>query len=260
MDLTFSLYNNFTNTFATVCKPLSYLAYIPEAVFSWRFVFQKDEKVWTKDTRTDIENKVNQLAYAAGIRKRVEVIERKNMISPAQAMGGENIPGRAGIAFDSDGRQEFVIAHEIVHIKHNDRLTVMAPSIVSMVIATMAEIGTIFCLPALVVPTLVLVSFTVTLVAMTLLSRRVEKRADLEGVALCSEEGKTGAVDFFRNLQNESLYLKNQIEKNLPDWSSQPVLRLRCWAIDLCISQEGNDLLDIFHPSLTSRISYLEKE
>lgn len=228
---------------------------ISEAIFSWRFVFTAEEHRMPDSSRKALQEQVNSLAKKMGIQKPLYIFET-GVLCLAQAMGGASIPGRAGIAIDTDflktagTGQEAILAHEIAHIAHNDRFSGL---VCQLGVYTISAIATAILLPGIVSAGLIgglasaLIGTAVSAIALIIFSRWQEKRADIEGFDACSPEGKMGAITFFRTMQQKQLKFRN--ESNLS-------VVAQLWRKFL-ITAEGNCRLDILHPSLTTRIDYL---
>lgn len=86
------------------------------------------------------------------------------------------------------------------------------------------------------------ISVVAAFIACTCYSRFCEHRADESAHKNCSELAKAGAIAMFNELINSNLKLRNE---------NGAIIN------KIFIDLHGNDLLDIFHPSLTSRIDYL---
>ena len=194
-----------------------------------------------------------------GIKKKLELREIRGLTTGAQAMGNTLFPGRAGIVIDPElfidmpeDQQEFLLAHEISHIKKNDVFSIFVGSALIGVIATVA-----LCIlfPPLAVFSPVWGSGAFYLgalisgIAMACLSIWRESCADKLAFDACSEEGKKGAIQFFEDFREGGIEYRNEEDISVIS---------RIWR-KFSITKQGNFRLDLLHPSLTSRIKYLKQ-
>jgi Zn-dependent protease with chaperone function len=245
------------------------LSHIPEPIFSWRFVFQRDERVLSPERRRDLENRIAKLAIQMGVNKKLYLLERRNMgEAAAQAQGMTKIPGRAGIAihaeyfdelFDENNIEEidFILAHEIGHITQNWLPAEIALGTAIPVTAVIIAVAMLILCP----PTLPIIIAAVALCTLTLavgmpgmvisqiaFSRRNEKQADRAAFEACS---KSTTRTVIANLKESQRYLQRKRNEE-----RRPFLK-RLWR-KITISPQGNNRLDLFHPSLSQQIAYLE--
>ena len=248
--------NLFTGSYAL-------LTAIP-GVSSWRLYLQKDAKDLSAQKRDELESKIKELAGKLSINKPVELIEIKGCLTLAQAQGGVLLPGKIGIAIDpevvnetSSDELEFILAHELSHIKANDIMWMGITSGIAGLIATLA-MSVLFPSSAAYFPKIILctlmvsspasvVGVLVSLIAFTILSRWREECADKLALSVCSDAAKKAASSPF-----EKIRLDNIDQRNHPSGSTFSRLLIK-----LLITKDGNNRSDILHPSLTYRISYL---
>lgn len=237
-------------------------AFISSAIpgfFPWRLYLQKDVKLLESSKRKSIEEKIKHLASKLGLKKEIAVIEIKNLWGTAQALGNSFLPCRAGIAIDpelfgdlTEGAQEFVLAHELSHIKSNDMCTMGVFASIIGIITTIAisvlfPTLTTFSSSILGTPA-VLIGITVSIVAWVFFSRWREECADKLAFSICSSEGQRDVVSFFEYIQKEQLEFRN---------SPYVSFLSSIWRKTI-INSEGDERFDIVHPSLKTRISYLK--
>jgi Zn-dependent protease with chaperone function len=231
--------------------------------FSWRLRFQKDDKLLSTDKRNQIESKIQELAQKLGISKPIELIEKKGLMTGAQAQGIAFFSGRAGIAIDPDiahvipeAELEFVIAHELSHIKANDAMWMGVASSIVGLITTLA-MSILF--PSSVafsstVATLILTSpaalvgLLVSVIALVVFSKWREECADKLGFSVCSDAAQKAAPQFFDSMRASQIEYRNNEEGSCLS---------RMWRRFL-ITEDGECRLDILHPSLKTRIKYLQ--
>ncbi len=117
-------------TFLNLCSGGGILLSTIPGIFSLRFRIQKDDKLLSTIKRNHIELKIQELTQKLGLGKPIELIEKKGLTTGAQAQGVAFFSGRAGIAINpdlvdeiSEEELEFLIAHELSHIKANDYIS-----------------------------------------------------------------------------------------------------------------------------------------
>lgn len=241
---------------------------VMNGIFPYRLHFQKDAKLLDSAQREFVESKTKELAKKLGISKPVELIEVKGLVMVAQALGAEILPGRIGIAIDPEivnsttkEELEFLIAHELSHIKANDNIRVGVLGLIS-VITTLAlsvlfpSLATHFSAPVILVSTLlfpisspaVLIAKIVAYTSLFIFSKWQEECADKRGHCVCSDAAKQAAPEFFENIRKSQLAVRNDEEGSCLS---------KLWN-RFSITAEGNSRLDVFHPSTTDRINYLE--
>jgi Zn-dependent protease with chaperone function len=242
-----------------------FLAAIPGSI-SWRLRFQKDACLLDSRIKKFIESKIKEFALKLGISKEVELREIKDLMGYAQAQGNAIWPGRIGIVIDSElankasqDQLEFLIGHELSHIKANDAIW-MATAASSVGVITTLAMSILFPSSAAYFSKLVICTFmvsspaaaiglTASSIAFVFFSKRREECADRLGFAICSKAAKQAAPQFFEKIIKE--HLEDRDNQKDTYW-----LRL---LTRILITKEGNDRLDLFHPSLTKRVEYLKQ-
>lgn len=234
-------------------------------VFPWRFYLQKDDKLLSADKRGLLESTTQELTRKLGIRKPVELMEKKGLIcGTAQAQGVELFSARAGLAIDpdwignlSEAEHEFILAHELSHIKQNDVMWLGIASGVVGVITTLAmcilfpwSATYYFSEVALAILTITspaaLTGQFVSIIACAFFSQWMEKRADKLAMTVCSESARKSAPALIKRA------MQDQIEHRNKEGNCLSMLWRRC-----LINEDGDVRIDIFHPSCSSRIDYL---
>lgn len=221
--------------------------WLPQAFYPFRLHLLKDQKLLNSDQRTQLENKIKQLAESLGINKKINVVERKSVWSTAQAQGSALFPGKAGILIDvmiwnefTEGEREFVLAHELAHIKNNDVAFGFCTCFLVQVVTTVAL--SILFPPLGVVHSLfwgnkaLIIGCAAALVAFSIFSKWREECADKLALSVCSKQGVEGAVTFFAPMEQDTSRL-NIFE--------------RIW-----YTEEGETRLNILHPSVAKRRAY----
>lgn len=234
------------------------------ATFPWQLNFSKEVRFLSEATRKELEEKIKHLTDKMGIKKEIVLMELDGSLTSAEAMGCCLLPGKAGIGIYpgfieiSEGEQEFILAHELSHIKNNDMLSSPIFSGFVHVISTVA-IGILF--PSTIVPFSSWLGYMgsyspavasgcfISIVAMIVFNRWREERADIAGFAACSDQGKKGALSVFQKKCGKNLTLRNDL---FAPWY---MILLK----SLLISPKGDDRLDLLHPLLSSRIKNLQQ-
>lgn len=231
--------------------------------FSWRLRFQEDDKRLSRGKRKAIESKIQELALKLEINKPVELIEKKGLVAGFQAQGIAFFSGRAGIALDPDLAEEvtedeleFLIAHELSHIKANDLLWM---GVVSGVVGMITTLAISILFPASVAfsssfATMMLGSpagllgLSVSVIAFAIFSQWRESSADKLGFSICSESAQKAATGFFDKVRTSQINFRN--DKNGSYFSK--LLRR------FVITEDGDFRLDVLHPRLKTRVEYLQ--
>ncbi len=212
-----------------------------------------------------LEPIIQELAKKLEFSKPIELMETDN---PGLAIGctGVGLFGRAGIIINPEfacdlnlDELEFILAHELAHIKANDYLRLCTAICVAGVISTLAASilvpsTAVYFTPAVIVLTKVsspaaMVGQITSLFVKSIYSKRREKCADLLALSICSNEGKKAASDFFEKMRQSQLSYRN---RNMEDNSFSSLYK------KITITKDGNTRLDIFHPSLKERSEYLK--
>ncbi|MBA3239525.1 MAG: M48 family metalloprotease [Parachlamydiaceae bacterium] len=249
-----------------VLSGASFLLGAINAFLPWRLYLQEDAKQLSEEKRNQLEIKIQELANKLGISKPVELIEIKGMVGQAQALGIDMLPGRIGIAIDPDmvesipeAELEFLISHELSHIKTNDIFWMMVVPAIIGGISTLAicilfpSLATLFS-PLImgifmVASPAAVIGLAVSVAALIFFSRWREECADKLGFSVCSDEAQKAAATFFENLRTTMIELKNNQED---DSCFDQFLK------NYFLTEDGDDLLDLSHPTLTARIKYLQ--
>lgn len=187
---------------------------------------------------TQILKKFKPFLDQIGIRKDLQIQEAITN-SSASAKGSNFGAGNAIIymspKFQVDPEAlSFNFKHEISHIKHNDLITTYALKILSNLsilalisFCNTSPIENIFALIAVNIPNLCFKLYR-------------EGKADDFAIAKSNTDELKGGRRFFKAVQEEQFFQKN--------YFSNP-----------SISSQGENLLDLTHPSLASRIQKIEK-
>lgn len=232
---------------------------------SWRLRFQKDGKILLNENRKEIESNIKKLAQNIGIEKPVELIEVNKVTTIAQAQGIGSFSGRVGIAINPGQilqlykfERELLIAHELAHIKTNDPLWMGLIPGIAGVITTLAmtilfpSSGTYFSrnivINSLIGSPAALVGIAVSFIVCSFFSKWREECADKLAMSICSNEAKLAAPMLFERLKQAHI-----LHRNDPKCKGFSKL----WR-KLLISQNGDYIFDIFHPSYNARINYLQ--
>lgn len=228
----------------------AFVCTIPSA-FSWRLRFQTDDQLLPQAKRRSIESKIQELAKELGISKTIELIEKRNLATGAQAQGIGSFSSRIGIVIDPDlanalpeAELEFVLAHELSHIKANDNLWIGVFPSIAGVITTLA-MSTLF--PSLaadfsisIVSLSAVPGIAVSTIALFSLSKWREECADKLGFSACSCNAKKAAPAFFDRIRVGQARLRdNDVLKRF------------------LFTEDGESRLDVLHPPLASRVQYL---
>lgn len=235
-------------------------------IFAPKLYFTKNEYI-DPITRLNIESKIQTLCAKLGITKPVELII-SSKVDNGLAHGVSCLPGRAGIILNPEflrslptGELEFLLAHELSHIKSNDYIRIPGIAALSSAIAILA-LSILFPTWAkpftsklaqeqLRSPLAVIgipVSFIALNISSIITSRWRETCADKLGWSACSPEVQRAAPRFFDTKRNNLSWLRAQ--KDAP-------LLTRLWR-KMTISESGDNRCDVCHPSFSTRINYLE--
>jgi len=235
-------------------------------LFPWQCYIQKDAKRLSTDHRQLLQEKINKLTKKLGIQKEIELIEIEAFYTSLQALGSNVFPNKAGIAIDPNllkempfDMQEFVLAHELSHIKNNDLIKVnLYAGIVAAIVTAVA--GILFpslnvrfskrgmALSGYTSPAAIIGSF-VGLYAFVFFSKKYEEAADKMAFSVCSKEAQLEGINFFKICQEYHISNRKEIDS----------LLAKIWN-KMMYTSEGDFRLDILHPSLSKRIQYLQLE
>jgi len=209
-----------------------------------------------------IVSKINELAEKLSINRPVELIEVKGLAEIATAHGNAILPSRIGISINPEiaakipeDMLEFILAHELSHIAANDDVSTKAGATAGLVLSIVT-----FAMhvrfswssqpvkrPSTASSSVLTASLVVAAIALVLFSKWREVCADKRALSICSSAAKIAAPKLFEKIRSQNLECRN--DKNVSVLSS-------LWR-KLLTTKDGNDRLDVFHPSLTYRIRYL---
>ncbi|MBM3191043.1 MAG: hypothetical protein FJZ63_00115 [Chlamydiae bacterium] len=217
------------------------------------------------EEKSFLEKKVKELAGKMGLSKPVEIVYTAVSltpfsVSPQSIFSDKNIihiaPETIKAVNLAPPEMEFLLGHELAHIKKNDILTTLALRLTVAAICTVAfawlfPAANIFFVSTLMAPLVpiscaALAGHLSGTLASALYMRFIESRADKLGWEYSSLEGKRAAPSFFKKIIDFQLKTRNN--------SSTP---LSLFIRKLLISEEGNSRIDIVHPPLTERVRYL---
>jgi hypothetical protein len=183
----------------------------------------------------DVTQKFQKLLDREGIRSDLEI--KMDSFSSPEAKGTNFGFGNAQILIPC-GLENWVIRHEIAHIKHNDRL--MIPLAATVAAAATAALTTRLR-PSIGPLAGFTLSSIVGLFAMALFSRYREREADDFATKHSSPEDVRNAIWFFTKIAETK-----QAQRNTS------------WLARWLYSPEGGVRYDFLHPSFSSRIQRLE--
>lgn len=227
-------------------------------VFALQLRFQENhEEALSRRERERLKSITNELIYRLQIKEQVEVKVARGIEGSwsLYAEGAPMLSDRVGYVIDLNSARrfspeelEFLIAHELSHLKSNDLLWMgVVPAAAALTTTLAADIlfpssasyfsdfvkTYFFPSPA------ALVGQVVGLFTLAYFSQWREECADRLAFSVCSDAAKKAAPRVF--------------EKFMQVNASQRISFLS----QLTISKEGENRLDILHPSLKSRIHYL---
>lgn len=197
-------------------------------------------------------NRVEELAKKMGITKPIELY----LGSEAKSNGSTFLSAPARICISTkdilsdDDELEFVLCHELAHIKHNDTPKMVAFNTIALLIELIAL--PIFPLIFLVIePTIKWSDYY-------LFSRGCEQRADLAAIRVL--QSNQGAVKHFKRLINENLSYKKMATELLDAHAKRqtelsPMIQGIAHTLNDETTPDGNNRMDFNHPSLTSRLA-----
>jgi Zn-dependent protease with chaperone function len=230
--------------------------------FSWRLRFQESENELSKYKREQINEKIENLAKNLEIRKPIELVQKKGLVTIAQAQGLALFSSRAGIVLDPnivcrlpEVQLEFLIAHELSHIKANDHMWI---GVVSGIVGIITTSAMSILFPSSVafsstvatfiqIPPAALVGLSLSAIALINFSKWREECADKRGFSVCSDDSQEAAPEFFETIRTSQRMYRN-------DKKGSSLSKL--WRKFL-ITKAGDARFDVLHPSLTTRIGYL---
>lgn len=213
--------------------------------------FSEDERLLSPKKRDFLESKIRELSHKLGITKQVELKEVTGSYT-ATAYGCNLLPTASGIIIDpnlvhesSEAELEFVLAHELVHIRQNDVPWTLSLMSIAAVITTIAIHILFPASLALMGAVKTGMIVTAMLATRVFVARRREEAADRLGFSICSRAAQEAAPQFFEKARKNNVEIK----------AYKPSL-----LNNLTLTKEGDDLLAFFHPPLTHRINYLQAE
>jgi Zn-dependent protease with chaperone function len=208
----------------------------------------KEEGDLNEEERARIELKIKELSEKLGITQRVQIYEISGTSHGSAKAFGSLLSQKIGIVFErgflqelTEEAQEFVLAHELSHIKSNDHLSFGVVEIVSQIASTF------FLKMIFSASKAETIGFFISGWALSLFSQWREKCADANAL-LISSSGLKGARDFFEHIKLLNLTFK--LEK-----SQSPLSFLK----DRMIDRDGENLFDHFHPKMSKRMELLTK-
>jgi Zn-dependent protease with chaperone function len=157
---------------------------------------------------TRLQQTLQTLTEQVRMRKRVELVCTKSFPYEAAAFGIERLPGRCKIVIGVSeavkehwtvAEGEFIVAHELSHIRNNDALSIRA---IPLAVSAVTQVALAVLCPA-ATPLVFAFCDLISLVGSTvLLSRYQETRADLSAFSICSREGKEDAISVFEKMES----------------------------------------------------------
>ena len=152
------------------------------------------------------------------------------------------------------------MAHELCHIKSNDVLKLFIVRVIFSVISMLilnrlsprlkeVPLPRYAIIPASLFAPISISAFVGSLIgsiAIIPVARRQERAADLKGFKYCSEEEKSGVIEYFQGLQNKNIAMREH-----PRFA---------WVFKILKSSQGDERFDLAHPSLSDRIKYLSAQ
>jgi|GEM_PF-5511209 len=237
----------------------------------WKLHLQQDARILNENKRADLERKIQELANKLKIGKPIELLEIKDFNWGVQAQGTALLPGRVGIVINpsqllvtnedlvtSDAEMEFLIAHELSHIKTNDFLWMVAIPVLCGEITNLAmsilypSSARCFSNPAAYLlfgsPSVLTCRIAVQAIFF-FFARWREKCADRLGFSICSDTAKGAAFNLFERTREKNIETRNAQESSV-------ILK---YFKRLLFTQDGECRFDLYHPSLQTRIRYLRQ-
>lgn len=194
-----------------------------------------------------VKNLVKEKADLLGLQKEVNVKAIYGGFDIAQAHGCEASPFSCGITINDyvipADAKGFIIAHELSHIKSNDNLTFPIMGLV-VSLTTFVALTILFPLCAPFLNTSAAVGF----IAEVVFSQYREAQADKSALSVCTHAEKEGALQFFTSMK-----LCQKLARHDKDAGTLKNFFNRC-----LFSETGECRLDIFHPSIESRIQMIK--
>jgi len=265
--------------------------------FSISFYRITDEKTLPPENRKRLEDTIQKLAKEAGIKKTIILKESSDCDDTggcAAAYGNSLLPGPAGITVSpslfpllNEFQQEFILAHEIAHIKANDHLTLslLTPLVFKIsIFAVVALLGSTaaisggFSLFSLLPPVLIYnlprahkIAVIATFLFRTCLLRWRERKADEFGYKISNWGGKLLSGSVFNllrrievksritNLFNFMVEFGNSADA-IKEGKFLTVNKIQHSVLSRFLTTEqGENRMDISHPSSQKRTKYLNE-
>lgn len=218
---------------------LTYLTYIPNLFIQY---FEANRESEECEFANEVHEKMDSLYQKESIRK--DLIIEETISKTVGQMFGSNIEktGKAKIHLplflyrDDKEAFYFLYKHELSHVKHNDNLVLSMAGTLSILVSSFAI--------SYFSNNLLLHNFgcqAIGLLGFLFYSRYAEARADRFAIQNSSDRELEGGIRLFQEYLGLEFKGANR--------------HLR-WVHDA----KGNYLLDIFHPSLSSRIQTIQRE
>ena len=193
--------------------------------------------------RQPIKKELQPFLDRMGIRKDLLMLEDSHIVGCMAQGTNHGLQGSA-IIWVSQSLQKadpdacrWLIKHEISHIKHNDLLTIPIFSLMSSIVAAgMVSLQMMPLIPALCI------TISVGLIAQVLFTQYRERQADAFAIAESSFQELLGGRRLLMSVQ-----------------ASNAANRSTVWG-KILFSPTGEERLDYFHPSLTSRLDKIQLE
>ena len=211
--------------------------------------------------------RVNEIAKKLGLEKEVRAIIADD--SSAQGITFTNsIPfiyldkALLTVAASKD-ELDFVIAHELSHIEHNDSIRGPVTAFLGAAAASgiLYMTGGVSSYGAFDSILSSLIMRGTALITESIATRFFEREADLNFLSKTTFTKKEkvkileGGVSLFKKFREKNLALRKEVDER----SARNTLLAHTMLSKLVVSQDGDNRLDFSHPGLSSRIACLEK-
>ncbi|NGX56800.1 MAG: Protease HtpX [Candidatus Anoxychlamydiales bacterium] len=227
---------------------------------------------WPKDVRIFLDEKINELANKLKINHEIEIHPGKKTFITQDWMKKKAYLIIDVKKFENCSKEinEFVLAHELAHIKHNDsflkRLFININLIVKVALAVLFSnsfslgflalsgiILIIYDIPfslTIAFTPITLVHSLISLVAYSIFSKFQEERADKTALSVCSDKAKAQAWIFFKNEQKTFLDVRCKLNRS-------SIIYHKILS-HILIDENGNVRFpfNFTHPKLQTRINY----
>lgn len=217
--------------------------YIPDCINPLTWSIFSSENTKEED---EMKDKISKIAEQFGIEKEINVEISKD--SDGQIFGNNLFPGSAGMIINTDNDEktnDFIIKHEMTHLKNSDTLTI---PIVELMSGLVGFLGTSYLFPTINPFFYFVAAMSVDVIVASAFSTWREEIADKTALENCDEETKQKALEYFENC------IKHCINKRNEEGDE-----LTCFWKKLKYSEEGNNRFDIFHPTHTERCRYIKE-